>query len=269
MTNWYLAFTVPTGDQPYWLRSHKWTPYIEDVDDRVKAGDVVLIGNQGNGIFAWGTVRFRGEQTQNRKSLVEIDRGDLRYSLIPAEVIAEIQELSPIINSPKRPFTFLTKQQMRAATSLLTDPKPPEPIGNHFTLGSRVQTDEDLGIEYKDVAASQVAKVAYEYAVAYARGNGGHVYFGIDDNGEVVGLPLDFSQRRDLRQRIEEKLFTIDPPLLANDDYTISFEKVIDADGEPILHTFVIDVEIKPTGNDHRTAGGKSFHKGFSGRRKL
>lgn len=269
MKYWYLSFVIHSADRPNWFRDYKWTTYIKDVDERVVAGDVVLIGNQENGVFAWGSVLSKGEETENREYRVELSRGNIQRSLIADRIIDKIEEFSTVLKSPKRPFTFLTKQQVRVLRSLLPDPKPPAPVGNHFILGSKVKLDEDLQVEYKDIAVSQIAKEAYEYAVAYARGPGGHTFFGVRDNGKVVGLQLDYSQRNDLRKRIEDKLFTIEPPLLAIEDYTLSFENVIDVHGHPVAEIFVIDLEVKSTGKKHRTAGGKSFHKGFSGRRKV
>lgn len=269
MNYWYLSLIVHAAEQPFWMTSHKWPAYIKEIDERVQTGDVVLIGNQGSGIFAWGTILRIGEGTEGGEFLIEISRGDLRYSLIGAEVLAEIPELSLIVRSPNRPFTFLTKQQVRTATSRLGAPQPPEPVGYDFILGSQLSADEDLRVEYKNVAPGQVPKEAYEYAVAFARGAGGSIYFGVSDDGIVRGMRLDFSQRNDLRKRIEEKLFIIDPPLRAVEDYTIYFANVIDADGHPVLDTYVIDLEVKPTGEEHRTAGGRAFHKGFSGKRKV
>lgn len=269
MNYWYFNFIIHTGDQPYWFRHHQWQAYIKDVDDRVKPGDVVFIGNQGNGIYAWGTIWHVGEETDNREQLVKIGRGDIRYPLIQASEIADLEELGAIAVAPKRPFTFLTKQQVRVILSRFSDSKPPEPLGNNFILGSRVSADESLRVEYKDVTRPNIAKEVYEYAVAYARGDGGHIYFGICDDGIVRGLELDFASRNELRQRIEEKLFSIHPPLLAVEDYTINVENIIDAEGNAIPDMFVVVVEVKPTGKHHVTAGGKSYHKGFSGRRKI
>lgn len=271
MTYWYFSYVVYAVHQPHWSQHHKWQVYVKGVDERVKPGDVVLLGNQGNGIYAWGSIHRIGEKTEAGEILVEIGRGNIGYPypLIPADDIAKIGELSAIVNSPKHPFTFLTQQQARAAVSRMTDPKPPEPVGFSFILGSQVSVDESLEVEFKDVSATQVPKEVYEYAVAYARGVGGHIYFGIRDDGRVSGLKIEFALRNELRQRIEEKLFTINPPLLAVEDYTISFENVIDQDGNSIPDTFVLDVEIKSTGEEHRTAGGKTFHKGYSGRRKI
>jgi hypothetical protein len=269
MTYWYFSYVVYGGDQPHWSRHYKWQAYVKGVDERVKPGDIVLLGNQGNGIYAWGSIQRIGEKTEAGENLVEIGRGNIGYPLIQADDIAKIGELSAIVNSPKHPFTFLTLQQARAAVSRMIDPKPPEPAGFSFILGSQVSVDESLEVEFKDVSATQVPKEVYEYALAYASGVGGHIYFGIKDDGTVSGLEIKFSHRNELRQRIEEKLFTIAPPLLAVEDYTISFENVIDEDGNLIPDTFVIDVEIKSTGEEHKTAGGKAFHKGYSGRRKI
>lgn len=269
MTYWYFSYVVNAGDQSHWSQHFRWQAYVIGVDNRVKPGDVVLLGNQGDGFYAWGSVHRIGEKTEAGESLVEIGRGNIGYPLIQPADIARIEELSAIVNSPKHPFTFLTRQQARAAVSRMADPKPPEPAGFSFILGSRVSVDEGLEIEFKDVTATQIPKEVYEYAVAYARGEGGHIYLGIRDDGVVSGLAIEFAQRNELRQRIEEKRFTIDPPLLAVEDYTISFENVIDEDGNSIPDTFVIDVEIKSTGEEHTTAGGKTLHKGYSGRRKI
>lgn len=93
----------------------------------------------------------------------------------------------------------MTDLQVRRVCDFLNR-KPPLPSEPQYIRGSKVDQEEGLFLEYKQVTLSQIAKEAYEFAVAYASRGGGKVIFGIGDDGSVVGMELDLTTRDKLKK---------------------------------------------------------------------
>jgi predicted HTH transcriptional regulator len=148
--------------------------------------------------------------------------------------------------------------------------QPPPPRKQQFILNQPAESDEDLHTEYKEVKPQNVAQEAYEFAVAYRNKEGGSIYFGISDKNKiVVGMNLNNAQRDEIKRSLENKLFSINPPLSPSIDYSLEFHKVINEQGNEIPDLFVFELEVKRgSGIEHTTAGGKIYEKTYSGRKK-
>ena len=88
------------------------------------------------------------------------------------------------------------------------------------------------------------------YVSAFANFKGGHIYYGIDDDGVVVGESIpDELESRKITTRIENTINKMIWPELPKQkvNWDIFFEPVLDDNNAPISSTFVIVIYIAPS----------------------
>lgn len=89
------------------------------------------------------------------------------------------------------------------------------------------------------------------YVSAFGNHNGGHVYYGIRDNGVVEGELVQCGEKSKITKKVADtisKMFCpkrTGPPK-QGEDWEIFFEQVVDENSHPIPSTFVIVIYIAP-----------------------
>lgn len=273
MKYWLMAHLVHSADFYFWLQSNSWNIYLDLFENQLNEGDIIYIADGEKGIYAWGNLWQKKQPQSVHQGSLEIGRGAIKPSLISREQIQQTDELSDLLTFPDGKFTFLTNKQVKIINNLMPYEitKPPLPRRRQFVLNQPAEEDEGFHTEYKEVKVNNIANEAYEFAVAFRNGEGGSVYFGIGDKDKIViGMNLTYAQRDEIKQKIENKLHSIQPPLKPYKDYSMDFHEVIDKQGNEILNLFVFEVEVKRgLGEEYKTAGGKLFQKTYSGRKLI
>ena len=272
MKYWLMAHMYHASEHNLWSHiKHSFEMCVNGFDQKVEEGDVIYIFEGQRGIYALGNLLQKRFNQDNGECFIEISRAEIQQTLVSVEQIQNNSYLAELQNFPNGIFTFLTNKQVEVINDLILGKKPPYPRKKQFILNQQAEEDEGLYVEFKEVKLNNIANEAYEFAVAFARGNGGSIYFGIRDKGkEVVGMNLGYDKRDDVKRNTENKLFQIKPSLRPSKDYSIEWHQIIDENGVEIPNLFVFEVEIKPgVENDYETSGGKKYEKNFHGRKKI
>ena len=145
----------------------------------------------------------------------------------------------------------------------------PEPvqIGSHckiFFRGTICDLCESKTVQLKHLVAHPTKRTTLAdrmigkgnklmfYVAAYSNHIGGHMYFGITDEGVVVGeVILNEEGKREITKKVEKTIKKLIWPehigkLIQRKHWDIFFEPVVDEDNKPIPSTFVIVIYIAP-----------------------
>lgn len=275
MNYWLMAHKHHSSETVAWIQSHSWNIYIKSdyFNKNLNKGDLLYIIEGDRGIYAWGYVKEIKEHPSQKEFSICIGRGEISYFLVSNENIKQEEKLCDLLNFQYGKFNFLTNLQVRAINNLIPSQfsKPQLPDKLQFIFNKSAEKDEDLYTEYKDTKFNNIPNEAYEYAVAFLKQSGGSIYFGVQDkNYKIVGIELNSNQRDEIKNKIENKLYSISPTIYPSRDYFLEFHPVIDEQGNYIENLFVLELEIKSKSNiDYRTKGGKRYIKSYSGRKIL
>ena len=140
----------------------------------------------------------------------------------------------------------------------------PVPTGSHhkeFTNDKNCGFTEGKNTQFKCLTAipSKRTKLADRmtgkgnkfscYVSAFANNSGGHIYFGIADNGQVKGESIpSIKDRGDIINKVEKafkKIIWPEQPKRGK-QWEIFFQQVVDKNSEPVPSTFVIVIYIAP-----------------------
>ena len=145
----------------------------------------------------------------------------------------------------------------------------PEPvqIGSHckiFSKGTICDLSESKTVQLKHLEAHPTKRTTLAdrmigkgnklmfYVAAYSNHIGGHMYFGITDEGVVVGeVILNEEGKREITKKVEKTIKKLIWPEhfgkpIRRKHWDIFFEPVVDEDNKPIPSTFVIVIYIAP-----------------------
>lgn len=117
--------------------------------------------------------------------------------------------------------------------------------------GTPFDWEEEDSVEFKEVISSNPVKVIANHAERYITAflNAlieGNLYFGINDDGIIVGVALNRTDRDSLQKDIPNKLKNTDPPLPYS-CYKITIHNVLNQCLEPIEDLYIIQIHtIKP-----------------------
>jgi hypothetical protein len=81
--------------------------------------------------------------------------------------------------------------------------------GAHYIMGETLEKEENQLFEFKAVQNTSnvvvhIARICTKYVPAFLNsGSGGRLMFGVEDDGRVVGVPLDRAQRDSIRLAID------------------------------------------------------------------
>ena len=129
-----------------------------------------------------------------------------------------------------------------------------------FLKGKKCDLSEAKTVQLKNLKAGtsncrtladrmtcQSNKLTY-YVSSFANYNGGHIYYGIDDDGVVVGESIPDELELEITKKVEKsinKMIWPEQPK-RNVHWEIFFEPVFDDNSSPIPSTFVIVIYIAP-----------------------
>lgn len=275
MNYWLVAHKHHSSETTAWMQSHSWDIVIESdyFNNNLNNGDILYIVEGDKGIYAWGYLKEIKEHASQKQFSITIGRGEIYNYLINSENIKREEKLRDLLNFPYGKFNFLTNLQIRAINNLipLQFSKPPLPNKPKFIFNKSADKDEDLHTEYKDTKFNNIPNEAYEFAVAFLKQSGGSIYFGIQDKDyKIVGIKLNSNQRDEIKNKIENKLYSISPTIYPSRDYFLELHPVIDEQGNYLENLFVLELEVKSKSSiDYKTKGGKSYIKSYSGRKIL
>ncbi|MGI1798436.1 AlbA family DNA-binding domain-containing protein [Priestia sp. TRN 1309] len=113
--------------------------------------------------------------------------------------------------------------------------------------------EENLGNEFKTPRDSydseEIVKLVknklMEYVVSFLNGNGGSIYFGIDNSGIIKGLNLSYEERDQLALDINNLINDRVIPSISPSYYTIKWHSVKNRDRNNIDNLNVLEIEIK------------------------
>ncbi|MBT3315803.1 MAG: AAA family ATPase [Anaerolineae bacterium] len=145
---------------------------------------------------------------------------------------------------------------------------------NQFVYGEHIQVDENRYYEFKEVKGNNstrsIISIVDIYTVAFlnkGRKGVGRIYWGVTDDGIVVGVKLESSERDKLRRLVTEKLHQIEPPL-APSSYEINLHPV-KKEKSPDL--YLVEVKIPSSESEllYSTGKGDVYIKTDAGKKKL
>jgi len=270
---WLMAYVVPASDFPAWLfNNSEWVVY-DSFNKNLTEGDILFLANSEIGIYAWGYLIEKGHPDSNEQNFIKISRGAIKVNLIEKSHTQQIKDIADLFSFHGGRFTFLTNRQVKIINSLMSHEvsKPPLPRNQQFIIYQPVEEDEGLHTEFKEININKIPDAAYDYAQSFLNQDGGRIYFGIRDKDKtVVGINVEYSKRDEIQQKVESKLYSIEPRVYAVEHYSMEFHLVIDSNGNQIQDCYVFELEIKPTtSKNFKSAGGKHSIKTFSGKRRI
>lgn len=272
MTYWLLSTVPHSSEFPNWMRTQVAMIDSIPVDSRLKDGDVVyLYSPEHDAIFGWGYAQRRTPAGSEQADIM-VAGGKIQNFLTEPGKLRLNRILVGLLEEFVGATAFLLNTQIKELDRMMaySGPKPPLPNKKQFVLNEVVEDDEGLEIEYKNVVVNQISKEAYEYALAYIRGGGGSIFFGVRDDKLVVGVEVDYENRDRIVGELENKLAGIQPRLKANQDYHTEFHKVVDERGNPISDRYIFEVEVRARNDSsYKSASGKEFEKTYSGRKRI
>jgi serine/threonine-protein kinase len=169
---------------------------------------------------------------------------------------------------------FQSAQDMKAALEEILYGEQSEAPLEKFFLGQPVHWEETRSCEFKEVEGSDpvrsVMRNVDTYVVAFLNGEGGRILWGIRDQDRVVvGVPLGYRQRDELRRGVIDKLLKVQPAV-APSTYKINFHEVYSAD-HPVHDRFVVEVIVPHSQTNllHCTSDGEVFVKTEAGKKRL
>ncbi|MDE0685879.1 MAG: ATP-binding protein, partial [Candidatus Poribacteria bacterium] len=143
-----------------------------------------------------------------------------------------------------------------------------------FIQYKTVSFEEDLHHEFKDISqnnqpVNSIGQIAEEYAVAFLNAEGGSIFWGIRDDGSVVGVELTRSQRDKISQGVSNKLSHISP---SGQSLTckIIFHEVYESDQKTIINDLcVVELAVPKASEVCYTKNGECFVKSYGIKRRL
>ncbi len=144
-----------------------------------------------------------------------------------------------------------------------------------FVLDQPVSLEENRSFEFKEINGAKpvdiIKNIVDEYVVAYLNSpKGGGIFWGIRNDGIVVGVSLDREKRDDLRRLVCDKLIGIRPTLPV-EMYDLQFHPVY-AGEVPVQDLYVVELKVLPSPyypEPYCTASGKYHEKTISGIREI
>jgi hypothetical protein len=88
--------------------------------------------------------------------------------------------------------------------------------GAHYIMGETLEKEEDDTFEFKAVQqtaniVAHIGRICSKYVPAFLNSGGGRIMFGVDDDGKIIGVPLDRGQRDAIRLNIDGLVVEPDP----------------------------------------------------------
>lgn len=123
-----------------------------------------------------------------------------------------------------------------------------------FFLNEKVNVlEENLEYEFKNPRDSYnseeivylVKNKIMEYVISFLNGNGGSLFFGIDNSGIVKGLNLSYEERDNLALDINNIINSRVIPKISPDYYTINWHSIKNRDRNNVDNLHVLEIEIK------------------------
>ncbi|KAL8560954.1 hypothetical protein ACOMHN_022073 [Nucella lapillus] len=142
-------------------------------------------------------------------------------------------------------ITDLPPSQVSVATS--TSGAEAGLVSNFYHLGQTIGR-ETPHIEWEktsDLSNSKLVEIVGKYICGFLNsGDGGTLYFGVNDDGLVIGISCPQAKEDSYRLMIDSALKSIDPPVFT-DVYTVRFIPLMKADGYISEKLRVLEVEVK------------------------
>ena len=125
-----------------------------------------------------------------------------------------------------------------------------QPIQHHFVQGEPVPFEETSLCEFKEIKsrnpASRIEEVVDKYTVAFLNRAGGRIFWGIKDKDRTaIGVKLDDQVRNDIREKVPNKLGTIQPPI-SPEHWQLKFHNVYDSQEKTVEDLWVIELVVPP-----------------------
>lgn len=111
-----------------------------------------------------------------------------------------------------------------------------------------IDREESRLVEFKEVTSNNpvntIKSHAERYAVGFLNSAGGRIYWGIrDSDRHVVGVPLTYPERDQVRQVISNQIGSITPSVLSG-SYSLEFHDVVGPDGTNMGDLYVVELSI-------------------------
>ncbi|KAL8585704.1 hypothetical protein ACOMHN_022350 [Nucella lapillus] len=146
----------------------------------------------------------------------------------------------------------------KSTTTSITDLPPPKVsvttstpgagaglVSNFYRLGQTIGR-ETRHIKWGTTSdLSRLVEIVGKYVCGFLNsGDGGTLYFGVNDDGLVIGIPYTQAKKDSYRKIIDQAFKSIDPPVFT-DVYTVRFIPLMKADGYISEKLLVLEVEVK------------------------
>ena len=139
-----------------------------------------------------------------------------------------------------------------------------EALSSHrrdFVKNQHMGLEEEINVQFKSLKASPAQRIKIAdrivnksnkfacYVSAFANHNGGHIYYGISDDGIVEGEEIKEKDVQEIIKKVGKAMSKIVWPghygePKRGQEWEIYFEPVKDREGKPIPHNFVIVVAV-------------------------
>lgn len=221
--------------------SPDWTlqDAIEAAWDAYVGSGLTSRGHRNSVVMAWGNVVGRERALLEYEELVS-SRGS-------------VERAADSVGFSKASFVKIRRHFARLHSRVAPVLRP---MRAPFVRGSPIALEEERLVEFKEVKgqnpAGSIKNTADEYAVAMLNSEGGRVLWGVRDSDRVVvGVPLTYSERDEVRRAVVTKLAGIKPQLDPR-LFSINFHAV--TAGRAVVHDLYVVEMVVP-----RSDGGVLF----------
>lgn len=298
MKYWLMAAQIHTGDINAPLVGQQ-RPYEKiSLDQRLYAGDFVYLYMGSAGVFGWGyidKVESYEDHDLGKRLRVTVTSQVARTNVINESTATSEPALAGVFGFRDGNLVFLALDQVRALNRLiarenLTPPPDPSSIdpdslyeiqrsGRKRHVPKFVESEvcvfeETRPIEFKMIegrsATKSIKSVAGDYAIALLNDHGGRVFWGIRNDGVVVGIKVNRTERDDIKQVVNGHIAKIQPPSPLG-EFILEFHQVNDADGTAVSDLYVFEMDA-PRGSPtelYANASNEVWLKTDSGKQKL
>lgn len=146
-----------------------------------------------------------------------------------------------------------------------------------YRLGDIFPYGESRTIELKEIKGRRVCDAivanAEIYINAYLNSTPkeiGKIFWGVNDQKRITGVPLSYSDTDTIQKRISEALSHAEP-MVSPDLYDIKFNPIASADGNVLPDVYIVEVDVYPHQCSRliSTSKGEIYLKTPGGRQKL
>jgi Schlafen, AlbA_2 len=242
------------------------------IDERMSVGDVACLFDGNQCLYGWGLIVQIGESyavPNGMRRDISVAQNFLQYQLRRMNEILALDDFANfdrIQDENLSSFNVGQAQLLRGMFPPNAAPPDPaavreqamirlnlRPVVTDFVQGERLRIEETRFDEFKEITTAHVVKTIRDtvnkYVVGFLNIHDLHgeelcrIFWGVRNDGVVVGFPADRDQRDEIRRELQTKLSGVEPRLGAS-AWQIRFHEVREGGGSVLEDVWVLELVV-------------------------